>query len=106
MPAALGIGVRVFVGWAPDENTVLEPGHVDSRLKTGTIVGGPYVPPFRVRFHQSGEVVEIAAGGHNPPHWQVQTEVADPIVAECYLSPIDDGEDVAVERFAHLDLVT
>jgi len=74
---ALGIGVRVWVGWCPDHCLAADI-LVDGRLQSGTITDGP--------FHFSGWT-----------GWNVALDSGGAIGAnEIVLSPINDG-DAGVE---------
>ena len=77
---ALGIGVRVFIGWCATD--WLQPG-VDARAKRGVIIAGPI----------------IHAGSKRNPFWAVDVDnyrVID--ITESILTPIDDGETQETEQ--------
>ena len=88
MSAALGLGVRVFVGWVPDDD--VNPGaFFDGRLRRGTITDGPFLPGVYWDAY-TGERTTIPPG---PPHWNVALDGGGAIGAcESLLTPIDDGD--------------
>lgn len=82
----LGVGVRVFIGWAPDRLVV--PGSEVHRCQRGVIVSGVH-PPGSLAFAVNGKLGKTAR-----PFWGVRVDGTSREVyaAEELLSPIDDGD--------------
>lgn len=77
----LGVGARVWLGWAPPHH--VEPGAEVALFKFGTVLGGP-----------------VYLGRQRWAHWSVRFDALPAeryLCAERYLVPIDDG-DVDHER--------
>lgn len=88
---ALGIGVRVWVGWCPDDDLGADI-RVDGRLQRGTIVAGPFRSGDRVISAYTGERVYFEPGRTN---WNVALDNGGHVGAcETLLTPIDDGDEV------------
>lgn len=86
---ALGIGVRVRVGWCPADRMK---GSNDPRLRTGTITDGPVGPGGYVSTSGALYVFE-----HR--YWEVALDGAPrALVAEQMLTPIDDDDPGAVHE--------
>lgn len=81
--AELGVDVRVWVGWCPDEQ--IETG-LDGRLQKGIIVAGPIPPgPY---ISTSGFVWALVNW------WRVRLDDGREVDAsEDLLTPIDDDEE-------------
>ena len=90
---ALGIGVRVWIGWCADDELGGDI-RVDGRLQRGTIVAGPFRSGDRVICAYTGKRVYFEPGRTN---WNVALDRGGQIGAdESLLTPIDDG-DAGVE---------
>ena len=85
MSTTLGVGVRVWVGWCPDDAI---DALFDGRCKTGTIIAGPW---------KDGDLViesytarrKIVSG----TRWNVNLDDGSAVNAdESMLYPINDGE--------------
>lgn len=82
--AELGVGVRVWVGWCPDEECI--PGS-DGRCRNGTIDDGP-IPPYTSFISACGRIFCCPAVA-----WFVVLDGEDHVrlIGEKLLYPIDDG---------------
>lgn len=81
---ALGPGVRVWVGWCPDDRAH---GDGDARLKTGTVDTGPVEPDVYVM--PGYGLVTIDKRG-----WYVDIDDGQrALVAEDDLYPMDGGDE-------------
>lgn len=82
---ALGIGVRVWIGWTPNHKTS-EP-HL--RARTGTIVYGPYPTGSIMQAKRRSGWFRTTA-----PFWDVAIDDASTVatVRENLLVPIDDDD--------------
>lgn len=95
MSAALGIGVRVYIGWCASEQIN---GPDDPRLHTGTIIDGLRPP---------GMYEDGSGGAFIAPYqsWKVAVDGGSQSwIAQMLLTPIDDDRDAAEQfdrRAAH-----
>ena len=86
----LGIGVRVFVGWCPEDD-IGDAVRVDGRLQRGTITDGPFRSGGRVICAYTGKRVYFEPGR---THWNVALDNGGEVGAcETLLTPIDDGDE-------------
>jgi len=89
MSKALGVGVRVYVGWT--SNVLDEDQDRNGRCCTGTIIKGPFPPHYWKR--HDGLIVHM-----DKRSWRVAVDgQVDPVRAvESILFPIDDDEEKLV----------
>lgn len=85
MSKQLGIGVRVYCGWAPDDQVTA--GFGFARCATGTITDGPFPPGL----------IDGGNGNYflsNECYWNVAIDgVGLTGATESCLTPIDDNEE-------------
>lgn len=78
----LGVGVRVYIAWVPDNRQEKE---VEGRCKTGTITEGPFLPGQIVR-DGNGELCKLIN-----VRWNLILDSGGEVSAiEHLLTPIDD----------------
>lgn len=96
MAAELGIGTRVMLTWAPDEQNVGT--GVGAAWATGTIVDGRF---------EAGTVCEVPGETFvaEHPYWEVDMDGAGScLVGEHALIPLDDGESTCNENYVEVEV--
>jgi len=97
MATELGVGIRVWVGWTPDDKLMEHRWRAgEARCKTGTLTGGPFQPGKH--YGASGEGYELRV-----TCWNVDIDgVGEVFASENLLYPMDDGDpaeqDESIER--------
>lgn len=90
MGMQLGIGVPVWIGWVPEDQTS---AIFDGRCKKGVICDGPFKPNTKVRNGYTGER-RILGGSEN--RWNVALDEGGQVsAAESILFPVDDDGEKA-----------